>query len=139
MMGTPHKFNMKFIRKFMIVFGLLSSVADFATFGTLIAFGSTMEQFRTGWFIESVASASLIVLAIRSRRSLITARPSKYLLLATILAVVTVVCLPYTIVGKEFEFVPIPIPILIILAIIVAAYITSVEIAKRSFYKKVKM
>ena len=98
-----------------------------------------MEQFRTGWFIESVASASLIVLAIRSKRSLITARPSKYLLLATILAVVTVVCLPYTIVGKEFEFVPIPIPILIILAIIVTGYITSVEIAKRSFYKKVKM
>jgi Mg2+-importing ATPase len=139
MMATPHKFNMKFIRKFMIVFGLLSSVADFATFGTLIAFGSTVEQFRTGWFIESVASASLIVLAIRSKRSLITARPSKYLLLATILAVVTVVCLPYTIVGKEFEFVPIPTPILIILATIVAGYITSVEIAKRSFYKKVKM
>ena len=139
MMATPHKFNMKFIRKFMIVFGLLSSVADFATFGTLLAFGSTIEQFRTGWFIESVASASLIVLAIRSKRSLITARPSKYLLLATILAVATVVCLPYTIVGKEFEFVPIPIPILIILAIIVAGYITSVEIAKRSFYKKVKM
>jgi Mg2+-importing ATPase len=139
MMTTPHKFNMKFIRKFMIVFGLLSSVADFATFGTLLAFGSTVEQFRTGWFIESVASASLIVLAIRSKRSLITARPSKYLLFATILAVVTVVCLPYTIVGKEFEFVPIPTPILIILAIIVGGYITSVEIAKRSFYKKVKM
>lgn len=139
MMNTPHKFNMKFIRKFMIVFGLLSSVADFATFGTLLAFGTTVEQFRTGWFIESVASASLIVLAIRSKRSFITARPSKYLLIATILAVVTVVCLPYTIVGKEFEFVPVPIPILIILAIIVGGYITSVEIAKRSFYKKVKM
>jgi Mg2+-importing ATPase len=123
----------------MIVFGLLSSVADFATFGTLLAFGSTVEQFRTGWFIESVSSASLIVLAIRSRKSLFRAKPSKYLLLTTIAAVCIVNIIPYTFVGKEFGFVPIPVLILIMIAIIVASYITSVEITKRSFYKRVKM
>ncbi len=139
MVSSPHRFDLKFIRKFMIVFGLLSSVADFATFGTLLAFSSTVEQFRTAWFIESVSSASLIVLAIRSRKSLFSAKPSKYLLLTTIAAVCIVNIIPYTFVGKEFGFVPIPMLILIIIAIIVASYITSVEIAKKSFYKKVKM
>jgi P-type Mg2+ transporter len=139
MVASPHRFDLKFIRKFMIVFGLLSSVADFATFGILLAFGSTVDQFRTGWFIESVSSASLIVLAIRSRKSLISAKPSKYLLLTTITSVCIVNVIPYTFVGKVFGFVPIPILVLIMIAIIVASYITSVEIVKRSFYKKVKM
>jgi Mg2+-importing ATPase len=123
----------------MIVFGLLSSVADFATFGMLLALGSTVDQFRTGWFIESVSSASLIVLAIRSRRSLISASPSKYLLITTVAAVCIVNIIPYTLVGKEFGFVPIPMIFLLIISIIVASYIISVEIAKRSFYKKVRI
>jgi Mg2+-importing ATPase len=139
MISSPHRFDLKFIRKFMIVFGLLSSVADFATFGTLLAFGSTVEQFRTGWFIESVSSASLIVLAIRSRKSIVSASPSKYLLLTTIIAVCIVNIIPYTFVGKEFGFVPIPMLTLVMIVIIVVSYIVSVELVKRSFYKKIKM
>jgi Mg2+-importing ATPase len=139
MVTLPHKFDLKFIRKFMMVFGLLSSVADFATFGILLYFGSTIDQFRTGWFIESVASASLIVLAIRSRKPLIKAKPSKYLLISTITAVCIVIVIPFTFLGKEFGFVPIPFSVLVMIAIIVAIYLTSVEIAKRGFYKKVTM
>jgi Mg2+-importing ATPase len=139
MVTLPHKFDLKFIRKFMMVFGLLSSVADFATFGILLYFGSTINQFRTGWFIESVASASLIVLAIRSRKPLIKAKPSKYLLISTITAVCIVIVIPFTFLGKEFGFVPIPFSVLVMIAIIVAIYLTSVEIAKRGFYKKVTM
>jgi P-type Mg2+ transporter len=139
MVTLPHKFNLKFIRKFMMVFGLLSSVADFATFGTLLYFGSTVDQFRTGWFIESVASASLIVLAIRSRKPLIKAKPSKYLLISTIAAVCIVIVIPLTFFGKEFGFAPIPFSVLVAIAIIIVMYITSVEIAKRIFYKKITM
>ena len=139
MIAKPHRFNMKFIRKFMIVFGLLSSVADYTTFGVLIYFGSTAEQFRTGWFIESVFSASFIVLAIRTSRPLIKSRPGKYLALTTIAITCIVFVIPYTFIGKEFGFAPIPIPILIVIPIIVAVYITFVEIVKRAFYRKVTM
>ncbi|HEV2192245.1 MAG TPA: magnesium-translocating P-type ATPase [Nitrosopumilaceae archaeon] len=139
MVTLPHKFDLKFIRKFMMVFGLLSSIADYSTFGVLLYFGSTIDQFRTGWFIESVASASLIVLAIRSRKPLIKAKPSKYLLISTITAVCIVIVIPFTFLGKEFGFVPIPFSVLVMIAIIVAIYLTSVEIAKRGFYKKVTM
>jgi P-type Mg2+ transporter len=139
MISKPHRFNMKFIRKFMIVFGLLSSIADYATFGVLLYFGSTPDQFRTGWFIESVFSASFIVLAIRTSRPLIRSKPGKYLALATFAVIGAVFIIPYTILGKEFGFAPIPIQILILIPIIVAIYITSVEIAKRFFYRRVTM
>jgi len=139
MIAKPHRFNMKFIRKFMIVFGLLSSIADYATFGVLLYFGSTPDQFRTAWFIESVFSASFIVLAIRTSKPLIRSQPGKYLALTTIAIICTVFIIPYTILGKEFGFTQVPTPILIIIPIIVAIYITSVEIAKRFFYRKVSM
>lgn len=139
MISKPHRFNMKFIRKFMIVFGLLSSVADYATFGILIYFGSTPDQFRTGWFIESVFSASFIVLAIRTSKPLIKSRPGKYLFLTTIAIMCMVFVIPYTVIGKEFGFEQIPVAILVIIPLIVGAYITSVEIAKRMFYRKVTM
>ncbi len=139
MVAKPHKFNMKFIRKFMVVFGLLNSVADYSTFGALLYFGSTVDQFRTGWFIENVFSASLIVLAIRTSKPLIKSKPSKYLFLAIIAVICIVFVIPFTFVGREFGFTPIPISILIMIPIIVASYIIAVEIAKRSFYKKVTM
>ena len=128
---------MKFIRKFMVVFGLLNSMADYTTFGVLLYFGSTADQFRTGWFIENVFSAALIVLAIRTSKSLRKSKPGKYLFLAIITAICIVFIIPYTIVGREFGFTPISISILIIITIIVAIYITSVDTVKRSFYKKV--
>jgi Mg2+-importing ATPase len=139
LIAKPHKFNMKFIRKFMIVFGLLNSVADYSTFGVLLYFGSTPDQFRTGWFIENVFSAALIVLAIRTSRPLIKSKPGKYLVLATIVIICIVFIIPYTIMGKEFGFTPISISLLVMITIIVAVYTTIVEIVKRAFYRKVTM
>src|SRR5208282_3251868 len=83
MIDYPRRWNIKAIRKFMITFGLLSSVFDYLTFGLLlIMLHVTQDQFRTGWFLESVISASLIVLVIRSRKPFFRSRPGKYLLLA---------------------------------------------------------
>ena len=67
----------------MIVFGLVSSVFDYLTFGVLFWLNATVEQFRAGWFIESIVSASLIVLVMRTRRPFFKSRPSKMLALAT--------------------------------------------------------
>lgn len=139
LIAKPHKFNMKFIRKFMVVFGLLNSVADYSTFGVLLYLGSTPEQFRTAWFIENVFSAALIVLVIRTSRPLIKSQPGKYLVLATIGVICTVFVIPYTILGKEFGLVPISISLLVMIAIIVSVYTTIVEIVKRAFYKRVTM
>jgi P-type Mg2+ transporter len=69
MVAYPRRWGIKAIRKFMITFGLVSSVFDYLTFGVLLfLLYATPDQFRTGWFLESVASASLIVLVIRSRK-----------------------------------------------------------------------
>ena len=95
-------------------------------------------QFRTGWFVESVCSASLVVLVIRSRKSLLRSRPSKYLLGATIATVVLAVTLPFTPLGHLLGFSSLPASFLLVLATIVTAYIVSSELVKVAFYKNVK-
>src|SRR6185369_5216256 len=83
--SKPHKWDIKFIQRFMIVFGLISSLFDYLTFVVLLlVFHATQDQFRTGWFLESVCSASLIVLVIRSRKPFFRSRPSKYLFATTL-------------------------------------------------------
>ena len=84
----PRRWNIQFIRNFMLTFGLLSSVFDYLTFGVLLLIlQATTDQFRTGWFIESVISASVTVLVIRTRKSFFRSKPGKYLLTATLLIV----------------------------------------------------
>ena len=138
MVSEPHRFDLTFIRKFMMVFGLINSSADFATFGMLLASGVTVDQFRTGWFIENVISAALVVLVVRTRRPMIHGNPSKYLVLATLVSICAVIIIPFTILGKEFGFVPLPITILGAILAIVSAYIIIVEIVKKVFYKRVR-
>jgi len=143
MMDEPKRWNIQFIRRFMVVFGLLSSVFDYATFGVLllllhnshltkIAYAQT---FRTGWFIESVISASMVVLVIRTRRFFLKSRPSKYLFWTTIAVAVVVLALPYTPLGRFFGFRPIPPYFYPLLLGIIILYIGSAELAKRLFYK----
>jgi len=134
----PRRFDNKFIRKFMMIFGILNSASDFATFGILLALGVTMEQFRTGWFIENVVSACFVVVAVRTRKPLIKSKPSKYLLFATLVVTCVVIVIPYTLLGKEFGFVPLPISILVILGIVIVVYIIGVEATKRIFYQRVR-
>ena len=134
----PRRFDNKFIRKFMIIFGILNSASDFVTFGVLLALGVSVEQFRTGWFVENVVSACLVVLVVRTRKPLFRSRPSKYLLLATLIVICTVIVLPYTLLGKEFGFVSLPVSILGIIMMVIAVYVVAVEATKRLFYKRVK-
>ncbi|MCC6128033.1 MAG: magnesium-translocating P-type ATPase, partial [Chlamydiae bacterium] len=77
----PVKWNIGFIKKFMIVFGLISSIFDYATFGVLLWLNASIEQFRTGWFVESVVSAAFIVLIVRTFRPFYKSRTSKSLLI----------------------------------------------------------
>ena len=140
MVDHPRRWDIKAIRRFMFTFGLVSSVFDYLTFGVLLfILHATKDQFRTGWFLESVVSASLIVLVIRSRKPFFKSRPAKYLSMATLLTVVATVVLPFTPLGGIFEFSPLPISFLLLIAIIVVLYIIAAEIVKAAFYKKVKL
>jgi len=124
----------------MVVFGLLSSVFDFLTFGTLILIlHASREQFRTGWFIESVVSAALVVMVIRTRRPFFKSKPGKYLLAATLGVAVVVLLLPFTTVAAIFGFQQLPVYFLVFLSVIVAAYVVAAEIVKRIFYKKIRL
>ena len=136
----PRRWNIRFIRNFMITFGILSSVFDYLTFGALIfILHASKEVFRTGWFLESVISASLIVLVIRSRRPFFKSKPGKYLLISTLLIVGVTLALPYTPIAGVLGFKPLPFLLIAVIMAIVALYIVSAEIAKRIFYKKVRI
>ncbi len=133
----PVHWNIQSIKRFMLVFGLISSIFDFLTFGVLFfLLDATVDQFRTGWFIESVVSASLIVLAIRTRRRFYLSRPSLYLLSGILLVVAAASFLPLTPVALLFNFTPLPIVFYLTVAAIVAGYFASVEVAKAFFFKK---
>ncbi len=140
MVDHPRRWDIQAIRKFMITFGIVSSVFDYLTYGVLLLiFHATQDQFRTGWFLESVVSASLIVLIIRSRKPFFRSKPSKYLLVTTLLTVTVALILPFTLLGKIFGFNTLPVPFLLSIGIIMVLYIVTAEIAKRTFYKMVKL
>jgi Mg2+-importing ATPase len=139
MVEKPRRWNVSFIRNFMLAFGLLSSVFDYVTFGVLLfVLHATVDQFRTGWFMESVISASLIVLVIRTQGPLFSSRPSKYLLFATLAVVVATVILPFVALGRLFRLVAISPSFILFTGIIVGAYILGAELTKRLFYKRVR-
>ena len=132
---APRRWDIKFIRKFMLVFGTLSSVFDCLTFAVLIWLGATTEQFRTGWFIESIVSASLIVLVVRSRRPFFSSRPSKLLGLATAAVVVATFLTPYLPFARLLGFAPMPAKFYAIVTAIVLLYILAAELTKHAFYR----
>jgi Mg2+-importing ATPase len=139
MTDHPRRWDIKIIRKFMITFGLISSAFDFITFGLLLLILRTNEvRFRTGWFVESVISASLIVLIIRSRKPFFRSRPGKYLLFTTFAIAIVTLILPITPLGTIFGFTPLNISTYFLLMLIVALYIIAAEFAKSIFYRRVK-
>jgi len=114
-------------------------VFDYLAFGVLLlVLKSPMTLFRTGWFIESVISASLIVLVIRSRRSFFKSSPGKYLLLTTTVIVGATLIFPFTPLGSLFGFAQPPHLVLLLMLIIVVLYIILAEVTKRIFYRRVK-
>jgi Mg2+-importing ATPase len=134
----PRRWNMAFITKFMVIFGLLSSVFDYLTFGVLIyILKANMQEFQTGWFIESVVSATLIVFVLRTQSSIFKSKPGKYLIIATVLVVLFTLVLPYLPFAELLGFTPLPLRFYGIMLLIVICYILSAEVVKRQFYKRV--
>lgn len=139
LVNKPRRMDIKFIRNFMVVFGLLSSVFDYLTFGALLLLlHAQPEQFRTGWFIESTISASLVVLVVRTRQSILHSKPGKYLFWATLLTVSVALIIPFTPLAGLLGFRALPLHFLLVLGAIVAGYVIAAEGVKHVFYQRVK-
>ena len=134
----PHRWNIAFIRRFMLIFGPLSSLFDFATFAVLLWLMKADEAtFHTGWFIESVLSAGVVVFALRTRLPFLHSKPSKIMLGMTLLVAAISLALPYTPLARLLGFAPLSLTYLVAIFGIVALYFISAEFAKRWFYKHV--
>jgi Mg2+-importing ATPase len=139
MVEKPRRWDIQFIRNFMLTFGLLSSVFDYLTFGALLLLlQATTDQFRTAWFLESVISASVTVLVIRTRKPFFRSKPGKYLLIATLLIVGLTLILPFTPLGEVFGFIPLPFSFILFVGSLVGLFMVAAEITKGIFYRKVK-
>jgi len=139
MVRKPRRWDIRFIRRFMVWFGVLSSLFDFVTFGVLLLIlRASQTQFRTGWFVESVVSASLVVLVIRTRRAFFRSRPSRYLLATTGAILIAAFALPYTPLSGFLGFEPPPVPLLLAMVGIAAAYVFAAEGIKRVFYRRTR-
>jgi Mg2+-importing ATPase len=137
LVARPRRWNIRFIRAFMLTFGLLSSVFDYLTFGVLFwLLHANAVQFRTGWFLESVTSATLIVLVIRSERPFFRSQPSRQLLTATLVIVAITLLLPYTTLARVLGFTALPVQFLVLMALIVALYVAAAETTKHLFYQR---
>jgi Mg2+-importing ATPase len=132
----PHRWDVGFIRRFMLAFGTLSSVFDYLTFGALLLFHARPELFRSAWFLESILSASLVVLAVRTRRSMFRNWPSRLMLALMGVTCAVAVALPYTPLAGPMGFVPIPVPVMATVLAIILAYLGAAETAKRRFFRR---
>jgi Mg2+-importing ATPase len=134
----PRHWNVRFIRNFMLVFGLISSIFDYLTFGTLLFIVHAAEDlFRTGWFVESLFTELFILLVVRTRRSLFKSKPGRYLWISTLLVSISALVIPYLPSAQLFNFVPIPPLTLLLLIVITFLYILANELAKPFFYRRV--
>ncbi len=133
---APAHWDIAFIRRFMLFFGPLSSLFDFLTFWVMLhLFHASPDLFRTGWFVESLATQTLVIFAIRTRRiPFLRSRPSRPLVLAAFAAVIVGVVLPLSPLAHLLGFRPLPIGFFAALAGMVVAYLALIEVAKRVFF-----
>jgi hypothetical protein len=136
----PKRWDISFIRRFMIIIGPVSSLFDYITFFTMLLIFNAWTNaalFQTAWFTESLCSQTLVVLIIRTRKvPFYKSRPSKYLVLMLLAVISFAIIVPYTPVGVFFGFVPPPPAFYLALAGILGAYALLAETVKKWFYKR---
>lgn len=136
MVERPHRWNIRMIRNFMVVFGLVSSVFDYGTFALLLfVVKATEQQFQTGWFIESLLTELVIALVVRTRRPFFRSRPGTVLWVSTVIVGIVAIALPYLPVAAALGFTPLPLWVTAALIGLTGVYVICAEIAKTLFFK----
>jgi P-type Mg2+ transporter len=132
----PRRWLVRSMARFMLVFGLCGSVFDFLTFGLLLyVYKATIEQFRTGWFIEAVLTGLVIMLLVRTQRPFWRSRPGLAFSLTLLAVAAVTLLLPYLPFAGPLEFVPPPASLVLLVIAISAVYGVGLELAKRAFYR----
>jgi Mg2+-importing ATPase len=133
----PRRWNTRFIRNYMVLFGLVSSIFDFLAFGVLLyLFRASPDEFRTGWFIESLLTELVIALVVRTRHLFFRSRPGTLLLVSTLAVIAIALVLPYLPFISVFGFVPLPAPLMLAMIGLTVLYVVITEVAKKVFYSK---
>lgn len=133
----PRRWDVRQIRRFMLIFGLTSSVFDIATFAVLfLGFNAHAELFRSGWFVESTLTELVVMLVLRTRRPFWKSRPGSALLWSSIVLAVLVLVIPFTPIGGLLQLAPLHLPILFTLLGLIVIYAAVNEFGKRRWVKE---
>jgi Mg2+-importing ATPase len=136
-LAAPKRWNMAFIRNFMLTIGPISSLFDFLTFYLLVRMFNAHETlFRTGWFVESIATQVLVIFVIRTRRNPLKSRPNRWLTITSLAVVATAMLLPFTPLAPYLGFMPLPAAYFGLLAVLLFFYLLMVEGGKQWFYRR---
>lgn len=131
----PRHWDVRSILRFMLLFGLIGTCFDMLTFAGLIYFfQATEEQFRTGWFMVSIFTGLLILLAVRTHRPFFRSRPSNLLLVAAAGVASVTFVLPFLELGRVVELVRPTLALLGLVLFISACYAVAMELGKCIFY-----
>jgi Mg2+-importing ATPase len=137
LVARPRRWDMRFLRRFMVEFGCLSSLFDFITFGLLLwVMSAGPELFRTGWFVESLLTELVIALVVRTRRPFWRSRPGDLLLWSSVAVMALTFLVPFLPRASMLGFTPLPAGVLLSLVTVAALYVGSTEILKVSFYRR---
>lgn len=134
----PKRLDISFIRKSMMFLGPISSIFDFLTFFIMLfIFNATEPLFQTAWFLESLSTQTFVIFVIRTKKTpFYKSKPSKLLLLSSIIVVGFAWIIPFTPLGALFKFVKPPSTFFIVLTGLIGAYLVLVEIIKKWFYRR---
>ena len=139
LLRRPKRWQIGFILRFMTIIGPISSIYDFLTFGILLwtfHASTNASLFRTGWFVESLATQTLVVFVIRTAGNPLKSRPSRSLLISVLAVVAIAGVLPYTPLGTLLRFVPLPFSLLAAIAGLALTYLLVVQVVKTWFYRR---
>ncbi|MBZ5544685.1 MAG: HAD-IC family P-type ATPase, partial [Acidobacteriia bacterium] len=139
LLHRPKRWQIGFIRQFMMIVGPISSIYDFLTFGVLLwVFHASTNAplFHTGWFVESLATQTLVVFVIRTAGNPLKSRPSLPLLFSVLTVVSIAAVLPYTPLGGLLRFTPLPLSLLGAIALLAVTYLFLVQAVKSWFYRR---
>jgi Mg2+-importing ATPase len=136
----PKRLDISYIRRFMFLFGPISSLFDFATFFVMLYLFNAWANpalFQTAWFTESLCTQTLVIFAIRTRKSPFwKSKPSLPLVISSFAVVTVALLIPFTIVGDWFNMIRLPLTFYLILVGFIASYMLLVELIKRWFYRR---